>query len=223
MIADAPKPPLSSLLDHSADALQAVRSGRSLNDVLARVAADVRPGVQALTFHGLRHLGEATELLRDLAEKAPPARVESLLCVALALLVPAGTQPYPPHTLVDQAVAAARQRTPAAAAFVNAVLRRFLREREARLAQARRSPVATWNHPAWWIERLRRDWPAQWQALLAAANQHPPMTLRVNRRRCQAADYVQRLAAQGREARWLADPVFGGQAVVLAQPCPVAD
>ena len=47
------------------------------------------------------------------------------------------------------------------------------------------------------------------------------MTLRVNRRRSSGADYLQRLAAQGIEARLLDDPAFGGQAVVLQRPCPV--
>ena len=217
-MSDAPAPPLSLLLEGSADALRAVRGGRSLNEVLAEVPAHLRPGVQALTFHALRHLGAASQALRGLAPKAPAPRVEALLCVALALLWPSERPAYATHTLVDQAVAAARRRTPGAAAFVNAVLRRFVREREAVVAQALQSPVAAWNHPAWWIEQLQRDWPQHWQALLAAANPHPPMTLRINRRRCSGAAYVQRLAAAGLQARLLDDPAFGGQAVVLARP-----
>jgi len=221
-VSEAAQPPaLSWLLDHSAAAVQAVRSGRSLNEALAAVPTSLRPGVQALTFHVIRHLGAASVALQGLAAKAPPARVEALLCVALALLWQAERPAYAPHTLVDQTVAAARRRTPAAAAFVNAVLRRFLREREALVAAALRSPVAAWNHPAGWMEQLQRDWPAHWQALLAAANQHPPMTLRVNRRRSSGAGYLQRLAAMGMPARLLDDPAFGGQAVVLDRPCPV--
>jgi len=201
--------------------VQAVRAGRSLNDVLPEVPVNLRPGVQALTFNALRQLGAASVALQGLAAKAPAARVEALLCVALALLWPTERPAYAPHTLVDQAVAAARRRTPAAAAFVNAVLRRFLRERQARVALALQSPVAAWNHPAWWIEQLQCDWPEHWPALLAAANRHPPMTLRFNRRRGSAAAYVERLAALGRPARLLDDPAFGGQAVVLAEPSPV--
>jgi 16S rRNA (cytosine967-C5)-methyltransferase len=223
-VSDTPlNPPLSRLLDLSADAVQAVSSGRSLTEVLETTELVSRPGVQALTFHALRHLGAASEALRDLASKAPPARVNALLCVALALLWPSPRPPYAVHTLVDQAVAAARRRTPAAAAFVNAVLRRFLREREARVAQALHSPVAVWNHPAWWIQRLQHDWPDAWRDLLAAANEHPPMTLRVNRRRCLGTQYVQSLAARGLDARLLDDPAFGAQAVVLAEPCPVGE
>jgi 16S rRNA (cytosine967-C5)-methyltransferase len=222
-VSDAPQPtpPLSRLLEHSAGAVQAVRAGRSLNDVLAEVPTALRPGVQALTFHALRRLGGASEVLRVLAEKPPAPAVEALLCVALALLWPTPQPAYAAHTLVDQAVAATRRRAPGAAAFVNAVLRRFLRERDALVERAEASAVGAWNHPLWWIEQLRRDWPAQWQALLAAANRHPPMTLRVNRRRIDGADYRQRLADQGRASRLLADPAYGGQALALERPCPV--
>ncbi|HEY6132681.1 MAG TPA: 16S rRNA (cytosine(967)-C(5))-methyltransferase RsmB [Rubrivivax sp.] len=214
-------PPLSRLLDLSADAVEAVRSGQSLTDVLARVGTEARPGVQALTFHVLRWLGSATAVRTTLAPKTPPPRVDSLLTSALALLWPVPAPAYPDHTLVDQAVTAARARTPAAAGFVNAVLRRFLRERDALVAAARHQPVAAWNHPLWWIDRIKQDWPAQWQAVLASANEHPPMTLRVNARRGTAASYVERLAAQGRAAWALTDAAFAGQAVVLGKPSPV--
>lgn len=222
-VSDTPPspPPLSLLLERSAEAVRAVRDGRSLNDALAEVPTALRPGVQALTFQTLRQLGAASQALRALAPKPPPPRVDALLCVALALLWPSERPAYAPYTLVDQAVAAVRRRTPAAAAFVNAVLRRFLREREARVAQALQSPQAAWNHPAWWIEQLQHDWSQHWQALLTAANQHPPMTLRVNRRRSSGAAYLQQLAAAGLSAQLLDDPAYGGQAVVLAEPCPV--
>lgn len=214
-------PPLSRMLSLCADAVGSVQTGRSLSDVLPQVGEDLRPALQALSFEVLRRLGGAQAVRAVLAPRTPPARVDHLLVTAIALLWPQPAQPYPAHTLVDQAVAAARERTPAAAGFVNAVLRRFLREREARVAEAERDPVAAWNHPAWWIARLRQDWPAQWQALLAAAAERPPMVLRVNARRGDAPGYVRRLEAQGLPAWALDDPALGGQAVVLAQPCPV--
>ena len=213
--------PLSRLLPWVADAVQAVMSGRSLNDILPKVPADARPGVQALSFHVLRWWGGAHAVRVLLAAKTPPPFVDALLTTALALLWPDSSPPYAEHTLVDQAVAAARQRVPAAAAFINAVLRRFLRERDALCTQARKSPLGAFNPPLWWIERIKQDWPQHWQALLAQANQHPPMTLRVNTRRGTGAAYVQRLAAQGRGATLLSEPQLAGQAVTLAQPCAV--
>ncbi len=225
-------PALWQQLQASADALLAVRQGRSLNDVLEDVDNPLRPGVQALTFHALRMLGAVGEARRALAPRAPPPWVDALLCVALALLWPTESDPtpadeghrrprYADHTLVDQAVRAARQRAGASAGFVNAVLRRFVRERAAQVASARRTPLGEFNHPPWWIESLRRDWPHCWRELLRAANRPPPMTLRVNRRVAAGADYVQRLAAAGHLARLLADADFAGQAVQLARPCPV--
>ena len=208
--------PLARLLNHTADAVQAVRAGQSLNDALSRCPADARPGTQALSFHALRWLGPALAVRSLLAAKAPPPPVDALLLSALALLWPAGEPPYAEHTLVDQAVAAARQRAPASAAFINAVLRRFLRERDGTVATALRDPTATFNHPPWWVERLRRDWPEQWQAVLQADNQRAPMSLRVNARQGDAAGYVARLAEQGLAAR-----AVSSHAVVMAQPCSV--
>jgi 16S rRNA (cytosine967-C5)-methyltransferase len=220
-----PSPALATLLHHTADAVQAVRGGKSLTDVLTRCPATVRPGVQALSFHTLRWLGSASEARARLAPKAPPADVDALLVTALALLWPesaTGTRaPYPDHTLVDQAVSAARQRTPAAANFINAVLRRFLRERDAQVQAVQHTPLGAFNHPLWWTERVKRDWPRIWQPLLQAANHRPPMTLRVNARRGTGQQYLQGLAALGRTAKLLDDPACGAQAVVLDEPCPV--
>ena len=218
-----PTPPpsiaLSHLLDHTADMVQGVREGRSLTELLVRVPAPARAGTQALTFQVLRALGGAQAVRSVVAPKTPPPAVDALLVAAIALLWPpaAGERPtYPDHTLVDQAVHAAHQRTPAAAAFVNAVLRRFVRERDTLIAAAEHLPVGAFNHPLWWIERLKQEWPAHWQVLLREANRHPPMTLRVNARRSTAAAYVQRLAAAGQAAR-----ASGSHTVVLAEPCPV--
>ncbi|MDZ5456341.1 16S rRNA (cytosine(967)-C(5))-methyltransferase RsmB [Azohydromonas lata] len=206
--------PLARLLEHAADALAAVRAGRSLTDVLAAVPSDARAGTQALSFETLRRLGAATAVRGRLAPKSPPPQVDALLITALALLWP--PEVYAPHVLVDQAVKAVRRRSPNSAGFVNAVLRRFLRERDQLVAALQSDPVAAYSHPGWWIDRVKKDWPQDWSRLLQAANERPPMTLRVNARRGDAAGYVQRLADAGLPAR-----VVGPQAVLLEQPVAV--
>ncbi|WP_418318099.1 16S rRNA (cytosine(967)-C(5))-methyltransferase RsmB [Piscinibacter sakaiensis] len=235
--------PLAQLLGLVSDAVLAVRGGRSLNDVLAACPAPARPGVQALGFEVLRRLGTALALRRLLAPKTPPPAVDALLLTAIALLLPQpadgaaappgdpaddGRPVYAPHTLVDQAVQAARQKKAASAGFVNAVLRRFVREREQLLSQVDADPQARHNHPPWWIERLRSDWPQHWQALLDANNRRPPLVLRVNRRRCNVADYLQRLDAAGLPAEALPLPGVDGEAgladsaaIVVLTPVPV--
>ena len=83
------------------------------------------------------------------------------------------------------------------------------------LATALRDPVARWNHPAWWIDALRRDHPDHWQAILEAGNAPPPMTLRVSRR-LAPEEYLGRLASEGIEAR-----PAGEQALVLGHAVPM--
>ena len=108
--------------------VQGVLAGRSLTDLLAKVPAPERPGTQALAFESLRRLGGAQAVCARLAAKPPPREVMSLLLAAVALLWPRQRAIYAEHTLVDQAVKAAKQRAPQAAAFINAVLRRFFAE-----------------------------------------------------------------------------------------------
>jgi 16S rRNA (cytosine967-C5)-methyltransferase len=212
--------PLATLLGHAADAVAAVRNGRSSTEALAALPSAARPGAQALAFHALRTLGLAQVLRAALVPKPPAPWVDALLLTALGLAADEAGAPYPSHTLVSQAVEAAKQRARPASGFVNAVLRRFLREREALLAAAASDPVAVWNHPRWWIERLQRDWPAHWQALLQANNARAPMTLRVNARRSSAAEYLARLRDAGLAATTFEAP-WAASALALDAPCPV--
>ena len=210
--------PLWRLLQATASAVQATRQGQSLTAQLERVPHELRPGVQALSFQVLRQLGRATALRELLAAKAPPPAADALLCTALALCWDEAHAPYPVHTLVNQAVEAARQQhqTKAQSGFINACLRRFMREREALIAQTNANPVAQWNHPQWWIDRLKADHPSHWQDLLGQAQQAAPMTLRVNRQHHTVAAYQTQLAAVGHMAK----PV-GQDGLQLTQAVPV--
>jgi len=210
--------PLWRQLQAVAQVLHAIRQGQSGTAALAAVEPVLRPGVQALSFEVLRSLGRAQALRKLLASRNPPPMVDALLCTALALLWHPENASYDAFTLVNQAVEAAKktQTIKPQAAFVNACLRRFLRERETLLAQSERDPVARWNHPNWWIEQLKTDWPGDWQALLAAAAQHPPMVLRINARQNTPEQYLDILQAEGLTAT--ANGAFGVQ---LATPCPV--
>jgi len=210
-------PALSQQLAEVARALQAILAGQSGTQALAAVPQRLRPGVQALLFQVLRQLGRAQALRAELAPRTPPPRVNALLCTALALAWDEAQAPYPPFTLVNQAVEAAK-RGPAQrqAAFINACLRRFLRERDALVHKTDAQPQALWNHPQWWIDRLKQDHPDHWQQILEANNRHAPMTLRVNRLQGTVAQYQELLSAQQMDAKPVAD-----SGLELAQPQPV--
>ena len=212
--------PLWRQLQAAASVLAAIRRGESATPALARVSADLRPAAQALSFHVLRHLGRAEALRRQLAKRPPPPAADALLCTALALAWQEEGAPYLPFTLVDQAVEAAKRapETKAQQAFINACLRRFLRERAALVATTDTDPVARWNHPKWWIDRLKRDHPQAWEQILEANNAPAPMTLRVNTRRVAVGQMQERLAAAGIAS----DPV-GRYGLILQKPMPVND
>jgi len=205
-------------LNAVAGALQAVRGGQSGTAALAAVDASLRPGVQALLFQVLRQAGRAEALRRRLAARTPPPAADALLCTALALCWDTEASPYEPFTLVNQAVEAAKHHaaTRAQASFLNGCLRRFLRERDALVAATDAEPLARWNHPPWWIARLRQDHPEHWEQILRANNAHAPMTLRVNEQKSTPGQYQKALAAIDLEAF----PV-GESGLALAQAVPV--
>ncbi|MDB5742071.1 MAG: sun protein [Polaromonas sp.] len=189
-----------------------------MTPALEDVSSQLRPGVQALSFHALRWLGRAEALRQQLAKRPPPPEADALLCVALALFCSEGDAPYTGHTLVDQAVEAAKRSdaTHRQASFINGCLRRFLREQEALMAFTEKSPQAVWNHPQWWIDRVRKDHPAQWQAILHANNSRAPLILRINEQKTTPAQYLSALAAMNIGAIRV-----GRQGVVLNEARPV--
>ena len=233
-VSPASRNDLSRVLLASARHVQGVLAGRSLSELLADTPGPVRPAAQAISFHAMRRLGLAMALRNQLLRGAPPGPLfDGLLLVSLALLDTAAAlaadpqaeaprrtaEPrYQVHTVVDQAVnaAAGYRKLAGFRGLLNACLRRFLRERQGLLDAALQTPEGRYNHPAWWVQRLQKAYPEQWEALLEAANQPPPMVLRVNRRRCDRDTLLAQLTQHGTPA-W---PVQEA-AVVLASPRPV--
>lgn len=213
--------PLWQQLQATAGVLQAVRAGQSTTRVLPLVVATLRPGVQAQVFLVLRYLGRADALRQQLARKAPPPVADALLCSALALAC-AEESPYEGYVLVDQAVEAAKRNpeTRPQANFINACLRRYLRDAPALHEAIANNPVARWNHPQWWIDAIKRDHPERWQSILQANNRHPPMSLRVNLRKMLYQQYLQELYAADIGAN--STPTWGeSSALSLHKAAPV--
>jgi 16S rRNA (cytosine967-C5)-methyltransferase len=205
---------LAPALAEAARAVAAVAGGSRLDEALERGPG--REAVMDLCFGTLRHYGRVQALEQLLSHRGRAApRVRALLWCALSAMERGR---YAPHTLVDQAVQACALLDQAhARGYVNGVLRGFLRERETVERRISGSEEARFQHPRWWIERLQRDQPVAWREILEAGNSHPPLCLRVNRRRAQVDAYLQRLASAGLSARQIGD-----QAVLLDRPVPVA-
>ena len=158
-----------------------VRLRNALADVDDGTALRGRTLVQEIVYGTLRHWGTLDAIAGALVRKpiADPL-LRSLVAVALYQL---DHTRAPAFAVVDRAVFAAGELVrPGAKALVNALLRRYLRERTTIVEAVQADDVARWSYPRWWIDRVRRDYPADWQAILAAGNERPPLTLRVNRR-----------------------------------------
>jgi 16S rRNA (cytosine967-C5)-methyltransferase len=196
-------PPSAAEIRASAARLvsQVLDRGRSLDDLLA---ADTDEGSarglkRSLSYGTLRWHFRLIEILGQLCNRplegiAPELR--ALLEVGLFQLLSGGIAE---HAAVAETVGATRVMGQArASGFVNAVLRRFQRERESVLARVDRDIAIRTAHPRWFVEALRRDCPGAWQATLDANNAHPPMWLRVNRMRAD----VDACAAELETAGW---------------------
>lgn len=196
----------------AANAVAQVKAGTTLPQALltafgvTAAAPQARGAIQDIAYRTMRQLGRSEALLALMTSKAPePPMLAALLCCAIALIdtPDGGTPPYEEFTVVDQAVTVATSHPDMAHAknMVNAVLRRFLRERAALVKQALMQPAAQWNYPQWWIDAARAAYPSQWQQILEAGNAAPPLTLRVNRRKASVEEYLARLAAAGMGAQ----------------------
>jgi len=216
--------PAAATLAEAARVLAAVAfEGRSADAALARACSSIpaaqRPAVRAVALGSLRWYWRLTAIAATLVAGRPLApALRALLVVGLHQLEYSRGAP---ELTVSAAVDAARLLLqPRATGLINALLRRFLRERSGLLARALREPAAAGAHPEWMLQALRQAWPAQWTGIIQANNEHPPMSLRVDLSRVSIAGYQALLAARGQQAHaldWLPT------ALVLEQPVGVSE
>jgi 16S rRNA (cytosine967-C5)-methyltransferase len=205
-------------------AVRRVLDGATLYAALAAVAPDEPPDagrrrslVAELAYGTLRHWGTLDALTRRLATKPFSDPVLATL-VGVALYQLAHTR-APQFAVVDRAVASASVLVrPAAKSLVNALLRRYLRERDRLDEAVRDDPVARFSHPWWWIERVRASLPDDWQAVLDAGNTRPPLTLRVNRRATSVDRYLEAC-----ERAAIVAHAAGDAGVIIDVPRPVRE
>jgi 16S rRNA (cytosine967-C5)-methyltransferase len=196
-----------------------VTSGRSADAALAdEESAGERAAVRAIALGTLRwylRLAPALEgLMRRPSGIASPVR--ALLAVsAHQIEYSRNVAEHTVHAAVDAARILSGER---ATGLVNAVLRRYVAEHAVLLARVDEELPGRSAHPAWLIERLAAAWGGACEAILAANNAHPPLTLRMDLSRTRAADCVDRLREAGIDARPLQ---WCPSAVTLEHPVPL--
>jgi 16S rRNA (cytosine967-C5)-methyltransferase len=188
--------------------------GASLRDVMDRHARKLsdsrdRALLMALLSEGARwwmRFDPALDLLLEKPLRQKEPLVHTLLVLGLIQLEVLQLSDY---AAVAATVEATRKlKKPNLAGLVNAVLRRWQRERVQWLAQLDAQPRTRHAHPAWLASAIARDWPDQAEAVMAANNHEPPLMLRVNRTRSERLGLQQQLEAAGQPNTphpWLAD------------------
>ncbi len=200
---------------------QVVHRGRALDEALQRREGDravPRPALQALSFGTLRWYPRIALWIDALATRPATMQpeVRAVLAVALHQL---NFSHHPEHAIVNAAVDAIKSvGHPRAAGFANALLRAFLRNKDALRERVMQDESGRFAHPQWLIDRVRAEWPGQWPAILDANNASPPMWLRVNRLQGTTADYLSLLAEHGFKG---SSSETAPDAVLLAEPVDV--
>src|SRR5450755_4583551 len=138
----------------------------ALKDALAAADSKLAPSVRSLSYGAVRGYYRHEAILGRLL--STPVRsldflVRALLSVALYELEDERT---PQYAVVDAAVQTAKAGDAArASGLINAVLRRYLRERKSLDLEIARKPNTRHAAPIWLADRFRSDWPVRWTQL----------------------------------------------------------
>lgn len=202
-----------------------VVGGGSLSDTLVRYLSEVAPRDRALVqelcygvsrwWLRLRWIGQR---LMERPMKKKDLDLEILILIGLYQLL---SMRVPPHAAVAETVEGARDLgKPWASGLVNGVLRGFMRNQDDLLAALSEDDAADLSCPQWLSDILQGAWPDDWRGILEAANGRPPMSLRVNLKRCTRGEYVERL----QEASITSRPIpYVESGVVLDRPRDVSE
>jgi 16S rRNA (cytosine967-C5)-methyltransferase len=213
-------PSLAQAFVAAAGVVGRVSEGESLSVALADLkrtapAQALAAAAQDLSYNALRSYGVVDVALERLLKK--PLTDSPLRGLLLAAMAELAARPQSAHAVVHQAVEAAVLLGHSRAKnLVNAVMRSFQRRMGAMLPEIEATEPGRYRHPQWWIDALRSAYPGEWQTVLLESNRHPPMVLRVNRRRLSTHAYLDKLAQAGIPARPL-----GHEAVLLEKPSRV--
>lgn len=164
---------------------QVVEQGQSLSNVLPplqqKVADKDKALLQELCFGVLRTLSQLEWLINKLMSRPMTGKqrtVHYLIMVGFYQLL---YTRVPPHAALAETVEGAVSiKRPQLKGLINGVLRQFQRQQETLLNEFATSD-ARFLHPGWLVKRLQNAYPTQWQRIIEANNQRPPMWLRVNR------------------------------------------
>jgi len=213
--------PGAETLGHAALAVHAVvYEGRSADAALEAAHERIdRAAVRAIALGTLRWYLRLRPAVAPLVsrpfDELSPKLAALLVTAAHQVEYSRGAAEAQVHLAVDASRVVGESR---ASGVVNAVLRRFVAQRAALLAEVDANLAQRHAHPAWLVDALSANWGDATESILAANNLHPPMTLRLDPAQMQAGDFLRSWRAMGRDAQALP---WNDSAVVLERAAPV--
>ncbi|HIQ14588.1 MAG TPA: 16S rRNA (cytosine(967)-C(5))-methyltransferase RsmB [Leucothrix sp.] len=177
--------------------------------------------VRDLCYGSLRWHEPLSALLKELLSKQLKKKDKDVECLIRVGLYQIIYQKTPDHAAVGETVNALKGlKKPWAKKLVNAVLRNYLRGQEKLQAIIQKQAPAQYAFPQWLIDKIKHEWPDNWQEILHQLNQRAPMTLRVNLNHQSRDEYLHKL----KQAKIDAQIVDGVEtAIKLDKPCNVQD
>ena len=157
--------------------------------------AENLPQIKDMTYGAIRDLGKSKFYINKLVKnKIENLCLESLLHIVLFQINHSRSNDF---TLVNQAVDAAKKIDHKKSSFINAVLRNFLRNKVNLEKELKEDESAVYSYPKWWIEKVKKQYPKDWQDILNIGNQRPPLALRINLQKLKINEYSNILDNEG--------------------------
>ncbi len=198
-----------------------VLQGESLSTALPATLKTIQSNrdkafVQMLVYGVLRWYWRLNVMLDGLMQKPLKTKDDDVRLILLMTMFQLMDTRVPDYAAVNAAVdLVKKQKKNWASGMTNGVLRNFIRQQQTLESSLQNNEQAHYAHPQWIISRLKQDWPEQWQSILEANNQHPPMVLRINRQKISVEAYLQQLT--------VAADIIAPDAIRLAQACDVTE
>ncbi|MEX9913205.1 16S rRNA (cytosine(967)-C(5))-methyltransferase RsmB [Providencia huaxiensis] len=173
---------------------QVLDNGQSLSTVLPDLQRNINDKdkalLQEICFGVLRYLPKLEWFISQLMEKPLTGKQRTLHYLIMVGIYQLLYTRIPPHAALAETVdGAVALKKPRLKGLINGVLRSFQRQ-QAQLEERIANNTSQYLHPSWLLKRLQTAYPDDWQSIIEANNQRPPMWLRVNSQHHTAAQYL---------------------------------
>ena len=170
--------------------------------------------IKDMVYGAIRNLGKSNFYINKLVKNKIEDRcLEALLHVVLFQITHERSNNF---TLVNEAVDAAKKINHKKSAFINAVLRNFLRNRDSLKQELNQDESAAYSYPNWWIKKVKNQYPKNWKDILNIGNQRPPLALRINLKKIGVNEYSAVL-----DEHEINHTLVGGECLIINTPLGV--